>query len=128
MKRRNFLTSMAIAPVAGQKALADAASRLAGSSGLAVLGGNSVVEPGGLAGGGPTVVKDMADFLLKRTPSWKARARYIHSVDPDLLALHLPLATLFRMQRERNYERIKADEEMSFTNTIKRFGKFEFWE
>lgn len=128
MNRRRFLRGLAAAPAVGQVALKEVAAKVAGST-IAPL---SNVE--GYANSAPSVsdaaplkLTSFLKYALKRESDWRNQAKHVTALDPDLLSMHLPLTTLFRWQRERNYERIKAEEELNFKNIVKQHGHFTWW-
>lgn len=126
MNRRNFLGRLALGPVAGQVAIKNAAARLA-DTGIAPLPSPAgYAEVAAQSASAPLKLTSFLKYALKREAEWRHRARHVHTLDPDLLSMHLPLTTLVRWQRERNYERIKADEELNFNNVVKQHGHFEF--
>lgn len=103
MKRRGFLGAMLAAPIAGKEVMAQASKQLA------------------------PVLRKFADYAMKSDHQWRRRAANVTIIDPDILSLRLPVATMFRMQKARNYERIKAEEEFSFSRIVRRDGQFSFW-
>lgn len=46
-------------------------------------------------------------------------SKYVSTLDPDLTGLHLPLPTLIRMQRRRQYERALKSRRAWFSNLLK---------
>jgi hypothetical protein len=127
--RRGVLKAMAAAPVAG-KAIAETMLGEAGryvtlpglKKGGAILGGQSPQGDG--------QVKRFRSFASWWEAFGKDRleetAQHM-GWDADILGLRLPLATLTRMQRERN--RIKAKETLyrQFMYTFVRRGSVEEW-
>lgn len=128
MKRRAFLGGLALAPMTGRAAMKEVAARVAGSSAALMASNAAEVAGVGLASSGPLKLTSFLKYALKRERDWQRQARNVTQIDPDLLSMHLPLTTLFRMQRARNYERIKEDEELNFKNIVARDGSFSFWE
>lgn len=54
------------------------------------------------------------------------QAAYSRDLDPDIAGFHLPLGTKLRMQRDRNYSRIKDRMRANFLQTILR-GPYHEW-
>lgn len=71
-----------------------------------------------------------ADFSMWRKEFGKARAReasaQVRDLDPDIAGFHLPLGAKLRMQRERNYSRIKSHLKANFLRSILR-GAYHEW-
>lgn len=58
--------------------------------------------------------------------SAREQANYNRDLDPDIAGFRLPLGTKLRMQRDRNYGRIKARMRANFLQTILR-GPYHEW-
>lgn len=122
--RRSFLRGMAVAPISGQMALRQVASKVLGSG---IVGAGLDIAAPTAAANGPLKFTNFLTYALKREKDWRRQAKNTTAMDPDLLSMHLPLTTLLRIQERRNYARIKADEEFSFASVLKQDGHFSFW-
>lgn len=48
----------------------------------------------------------------------KERCSHIYHIDPDIMCLKLPMTTKFRMQRQRNYQRMLEEKKKSFIKIL----------
>jgi hypothetical protein len=125
--RRGFLKAMAAAPVAG-RAIAETmlgeAGRYVTLPGLKKIGG---IIPGSPDGTRVQTFRNFASWWQAFGKDRLEETAQHMGWDADILALRLPLATLTRMQRERN--RIKAKEALyrQFMYTFVRRGSVEEW-
>jgi hypothetical protein len=126
--RRGFLRLLGLgaasvpAVALNQKLAAHGVTQLGAGAGLV---GNSPAIP---TSEGPQRFTDFATWWNRvGLKDCTRQARQVHSFDPDILEMRLPLSTKYRMQRERNLIQIKRDCEMDFLERIARKGVFEWW-
>ena len=119
INRRAFFKRAAVIPVVAV-AVASNAPQLAGLAGpgaAAALGGGTACSP--IAGDGGVRCLTFSDWLLKGGDAQlKASANYISSLDPDLAESLLPLATRFRMQKNRNFKKEMKDKKSWFAKRL----------
>jgi hypothetical protein len=98
------------------------------------LGGHIGSYAGGspqaaINGDGPMKFTTFADFF--RAAGARRRlmqqAQDSRALDPDLVAMRLPLTTKLRMQSERNYRRLVRIEEEEFDRRMSLHGFVEWW-
>lgn len=126
LARRSMLRGLAAAPAAA--VMVAEQMKVAGIGGA--LGGNmgSNGYPGDApAASGPMRFTNFASWFKKFEPRLREEAKHVHSLDPDLAMMHLPLPTLVRMQRARNYERIVADRQRTIEEKLSLKGLIEWW-
>lgn len=134
MNRRAFLRGAAAVPAAGA-AIAAQATQMAQAGMLAEGGGLvSGMSLHGLAvpaapSGGIKIFSFLQWLKEGGERELRASARNIHGLDPDLLAMQsLPFATKVRIQRQRNYERLKDERRGYVEDRLRRDGgSFEWW-
>jgi hypothetical protein len=124
MRRRAFLRGAVLAPAAAQMALKDAAAKVSGSAAVSMA--QPTVEAA--ISGGQLTFTNFLKYALHNEHAWRKQANQVTHLDPDLLSMHLPLTTLFRLQRARNYERIKAESKISFARVLQMNGKVQQWD
>ncbi|HEX6972700.1 MAG TPA: hypothetical protein VF234_10825 [Limnochordia bacterium] len=123
MKRRAFLRAVAAAPVGAQVAAEQAKLSLTGAK--VGFGGTDVLPQPST---GPVRFSSFGDWLKRfGETAIRREARNVDRLDPDLVEMRLPLNTKFRMQRERNYQRILEDRRRWFDDTIGVKGFLEWW-
>ncbi|MGB1214591.1 MAG: hypothetical protein ACPG4X_14600 [Pikeienuella sp.] len=122
--RRSFLRATAALPLVGNAVAQEAKMKMAGLDMLPDLS-----EEVGVArdASGPTKFFRFSDLLKKFGDQYKERADSVSCLDPDIVEMHLPLATKVRMQRERNYERIIESEKRYFERELSVAGFVSRW-
>lgn len=121
--RRRFLGVAATMPLAAGDIATRTAQRfmpVGATVGMAAAG-----EPNSLAS--RKIVKTFSQLLGLSETRWRREARHIHMIDPDLASMHLPLATVFRMQAKRNYHRIVEENRKSLLEKVARGEAVEVW-
>ena len=122
--RREFLGAVAVAPLTGGALVTDM-QRKVGLTGI--VPGMSGASGAVASGSGQLRFSNFLKFARHQEPQWRQESSYINCLDPDLASMHLPLATLFRMQKARNYERIKADRKTWFERQMEAAGFVQIW-
>ena len=124
MNRRSFLKFIPAGVLGAKQAAAQAAEKLAFGVGEIGLEASSATDMpmGGIAGSG-----DYAGYARKRlaqmlTPWWqelRRRGISVSRLDPDLASMRsLSLSVRMQMQRDRNFERIMADERAHYEGAL----------
>ncbi len=123
--RRKFLGVAAIAPVTAGELFRKAANKLPAND----LGELRTDAPGYSPDiAAPARFTDFAKWAFKQEKHWRKNAKDICCLDPDIASLHVPLATAYRMQAERNYQEIIERNKDRFFNAIKKHSFFEWYE
>lgn len=128
-----MLKALAAAPIAAP-ALAESVKAQAltntGVLGMAI-GGSDVGIPIALGSDGPARYGILSDFVTfwreHGDHAARQRSRQVTGFDPDILAMHWPLTTKVRAQRERNYRIEKERLRRRFTREITGGGEFRWW-
>lgn len=127
LTRRSVLKGLAAAPVAVHTAANQAAAQLAGVSisGLSAVGAG---EPMPEDRARQVVFRKFEDWLRNHgEKSIRDQADIVEALDADLSILRLPITTLIRMQRRRNYARLLDDQRDWFDKLLARDGKVTQW-
>lgn len=131
MDRRALLKLIGVSPVAATVAAQQGAAMLTGRglgavTGLAGVGGVADVAPS--ASSGPVRFTDFFSWFKEiGRAEIERQAKYVDGFDADIVARHLPLATKVRLQRERNYARIKEERRQDIEKRIGLRGFAEWW-
>ncbi len=81
------------------------------------------------AAAGPTKFLDFGEWWKKfGHEDAESRARHVSHFDADILSMvSVSLTSKIRMQRARNFEQIKIEQERDFLSRIARDGHFNWW-
>lgn len=128
LSRRFFMRAMGAVPGAAV-AMDLQAKAAAHGVGLLPPVSNLLAVPAGTGNSGPDRFVDFAEFWKKfGRESTEERARHVSHFDPDILALvSVALPAKIRMQRARNFERLKVEQEKDFLTRVARNGHFQWW-
>ena len=125
--RRKLLQLAAVAPVTAGSLMGAAKQQLS-NMGMAGYGNKVCGYDMQDAPGKPKIFTDFAKWAIGERDSWRRQARDVHSLDPDIACMHIPLATAIRFQCQRNYERIEAEQKSWFERMLADNGKFEWYQ
>lgn len=126
--RRAFLGKLVAAPVVGSGFVKDAQARLAGIQGVGATSSAAMNSEAPVVGEGCLKFSDFStwwrDIGMQQV---RREAASITIIDPDLAVMQLPLTTKFRIQRNRNFDRLKADKQSWFRQRLGASGIVEWW-
>lgn len=129
LNRRSILKMFGVAPAMPFAAKAAEMEQ----AGIGILG----QQVGGvIAGSAPTPTISGSGLSFFDFATWfrevgkdrcRQQARETRTLDPDIMAMHLPLTTKLRWQEERSYQRIIAQQKGWFMQRLKECGEVTWW-
>ncbi len=131
LARRGFLKALGIAPAAGA-AFVHAVKAQGVTGGLDRFAGfgNSKLSGEIVAATAIKPIKytSVAEWWEKFGEAEMGRqSRHVSCFDPDLIEMRIPLATKVRIQRQRDYDRSKAERWADMERRLSLHGFIEWW-
>jgi len=128
MDRRKFLRVAGLSAVAAPVAAPAMVAGVGGGSALGLACASDLAIPTPAHTSSRMVkLTNFSDWLKHGAEHLKRRARSVNGFDADILDRRLPMATKVRLQQERNFQRLLADEEQDFMSRLQRYGFVERW-